>query len=123
MINPILLEAILVASSIPCRLQHPRTGKYTGLARAPKKEGNKRTYQQMEAVSTDEEEEEEEEEFLFLKCASADSKEDVLQAMMKTFQNRRNDIAESMPSVTQILERYPRFQDTPAVVSFMHCSC
>lgn len=94
------------------RLQRPRTGKYAGLARAPQKEGNKRTYHQMEAVST----EEEEELVLFLKRASAESKEDVLQAMTKTFQNRRNYITDSTPSVAQILERYPRFQDTPAVV-------
>lgn len=101
--------------SLPQELQQrPRTGKYAGLVKAPKKEELKRTYQKLEVVTS----EEEAELVHFCKRASVDSRDEVLEGMRKTFQNRRNWIAETMPSVIQILERYPRFQDTPTVVSF-----
>nr|XP_054755246.1 uncharacterized protein LOC129261213 [Lytechinus pictus] len=91
--------------------QRPRTGKYKGIIKAQKKESVKRTYDHLQEIST----EEEEELILFSKRATADGRDEIILAMDKTFQNRRNWIFNTTPGVMDILERYPRFRDTPAL--------
>nr|XP_054748407.1 uncharacterized protein LOC129253986 [Lytechinus pictus] len=99
--------------SLPREQQRrPRTGKYSGLQVKAFKKELKRTFQRMEEVTS----EEEDEIVNFCKRATAESSAEVLEGMGRTFQNRRNWISEKLPKVTDILERYPRFRDTPTVI-------
>ena len=59
---------------------------------------------------------EEEELVLFCKRSSLHETTDILQAMATSYSNRRNWIALKAPTVPEILSRYPRLQDSPAVV-------
>ena len=73
----------------------------------------KRTFSMVDEIP----EAEEEELVLFCKRTSVYNRQDIIQAMGKSFQNRRNWIQKELPCVSEIMNRYPRFRDTPGLVS------
>ena len=66
---------------------------------------------------------EEEELMLFCKRASRHETKGILEAMATSHSNRRNWITLKAPSVPEILARYPRLQDSPAVVKLNIRAC
>lgn len=94
------------------KLKRPRSGKSSG-AEPQKKNKIKRSYPPVDEIEAVEEEEL----ILFCKRSCLGNKNEILQAMEKCFPNRRNWIMKTSPTAHEILDRYPRFQDYPAVVS------
>ena len=47
-----------------------------------------------------------------------DDKEQIIKAMDDTFDSRKNWILISKPSLTQIIELYPKYQELPFLVKF-----
>ncbi len=48
---------------------------------------------------------------------------DLLELLMKTRDVRRQWVQDSKPTITEFLNRYPRFVDIPEAVSYMSCLC